>query len=71
MDQKSIIDSKNSTNSQLTNDDSFENKFISDEENIKRNIYINKKRNRKKSKSSNKNNEKIKNNYDNFNDKNT
>ncbi len=61
MDQKNIVDSNNSTNSQLTNDDSFENKFISDEENRNINININKKRNRRKSKSNNKNNNKIKN----------
>jgi len=46
VDSRDIVDSKNSTNSQLTNDDSFENRFISDEEKSMKNIYINKKRKR-------------------------
>lgn len=51
LDDIEIIDSKNSTNSQLTNDDSFEDKFISDGENKPENIYINKKRIRSNKKS--------------------
>ncbi len=42
--------SKNSTNSQLTNDDSFEKRNISDEESTLKNDFINRKRIRNKKK---------------------